>query len=109
MGLQYSAIFGQNWNRGPRRNQLAGFQESIRDSEPNTVNTGSWKYRWLLCLLLFLVTVNNYMDRQLFSIVAPVITTEFKLSASQIALIINSFLLAYGIGQVFSGRFMDWA
>jgi len=71
--------------------------------------TGSRKYRWLLCLLLFLISVNNYMDRQLFSIVAPVVTTEFRLSASEIALIINSFLLAYAIGQVFSGRFMDWA
>lgn len=65
-------------------------------------------YRWLLCALLFLITVNNYMDRQLLSIVAPAITTEFKLSASGLAMIINAFLLAYGIGQVFSGRLMDW-
>lgn len=66
------------------------------------------QYRWLLCFLLFLITVNNYMDRQLLSIVAPVITTEFKLTASDLALIINAFLLAYGIGQAFSGRFLDW-
>ena len=66
------------------------------------------RYRWLLCALLFLITVNNYMDRQLFSIVAPTITAEFNLRASDIALIINAFLLAYGIGQMFSGRFMDW-
>jgi MFS transporter, ACS family, hexuronate transporter len=65
-------------------------------------------YRWLVCALLFLVTMNNYMDRQLLSIVAPTITTEFHLSASDLALIINAFLLAYGVGQLFSGRFMDW-
>jgi len=64
-------------------------------------------YRWLLCALLFFVTVNNYMDRQLLSIVAPSITKEFHLSASGLALIINAFLLAYGIGQMFSGRLMD--
>lgn len=68
----------------------------------------STKYRWLLCALLFLVTVNNYMDRQLLSIVAPTISTEFNLTASDLAIIINAFLLAYGIGQMFSGRFMDW-
>src|SRR5438876_2976499 len=73
-----------------------------------TASTTSSRYRWFLCALLFLVTVNNYADRQLLSIVAPAISTEFNLNASDIALIINAFLLAYGIGQMFSGRFMDW-
>jgi ACS family hexuronate transporter-like MFS transporter len=66
-------------------------------------------YRWLICSLLFLVTVNNYMDRQLLSIVAPTIRSEFHLSASDLALIVNCFIAAYGLGQLFSGRFMDWA
>lgn len=70
--------------------------------------TTSPRYRWLLCALLFLITVNNYMDRQMLSIVAPTISTELNLGASDIALIINAFLLTYGIGQMFSGRFMDW-
>lgn len=65
-------------------------------------------YRWLICGLLFLVTVNNYMDRQLLSIVAPTITSEFHLTASDLALIVNCFIAAYGLGQLFSGRFMDW-
>src|SRR5215470_2188796 len=76
---------------------------------PESTSSGrSRRYRWLLCLLLFLITVNNYMDRQVFSIVAPAITTEFNLKASDISLIINAFLITYGIGQVFSGRFIDW-
>src|SRR5439155_2891129 len=66
------------------------------------------RYRWLICLLLFLVTVNNYMDRQMLSIVAPTITTQFNLKASDLALIINAFLFTYGSGQLFAGRFMDW-
>jgi MFS transporter, ACS family, hexuronate transporter len=66
-------------------------------------------YRWLICCLLFLVTVNNYMDRQLLSIVAPTITAEFHLRASDLALIVNCFIATYGLGQLFSGRFMDWA
>ena len=70
--------------------------------------TTSSHYRWFLCALLFLITLNNYMDRQLLSIVAPTISTELHLRASDIALIINAFLLTYGIGQMFSGRFMDW-
>ena len=77
-------------------------------SEGTTYFSTSWRYRWFLCFLLFLITVNNYMDRQLLSIVAPVITTDFNLRAADLALIINAFLLTYGIGQMFSGRFMDW-
>lgn len=66
------------------------------------------RYRWLICVLLFLITVNNYMDRQMISITSPVISEEFELSASDIAVIVNAFLLAYTFGQLFSGRFMDW-
>jgi MFS transporter, ACS family, hexuronate transporter len=66
------------------------------------------QYRWIICFLLFLITVNNYMDRQMLSIVIPTISTQFHLSASDIAFIINAFLLMYGLGQLFSGRFMDW-
>ena len=66
------------------------------------------RYRWGICVLLLLITVNNYMDRQLISIAFPVIAKEFELSGSDIALIVNAFLLSYTFGQLFSGRFMDW-
>jgi ACS family hexuronate transporter-like MFS transporter len=76
------------------------------------VETGAYstsgRYRWLICALLFLITVNNYMDRQMLSIVAPAITAEFHLSASDLALTISAFLATYGLGQFLSGRFMDW-
>jgi len=74
----------------------------------HVLSPGSRGYRWLICGLLFLVTVNNYMDRQLLSIVAPAITSEFHLSASDLALIVDCFIASYGVGQLFSGRFLDW-
>jgi ACS family hexuronate transporter-like MFS transporter len=58
--------------------------------------------------LLFVVTVSNYVDRQAISIVAPVISAEFRFTNSEIAVIINGFLVAYTVGQFFSGAFMDW-
>ncbi len=66
------------------------------------------RFRWVICLLLFLVTVNNYMDRQVFSVAAPVITAEYHLSNSDIAAITNAFLAAYTFGQLFGGVFVDW-
>ena len=65
------------------------------------------RYRWLLCFLLFVITVNNYMDRQMLSIAAPSISAEYNFSNSDIAVIANAFLVAYTVGQLFAGMFVD--
>jgi MFS transporter, ACS family, hexuronate transporter len=66
------------------------------------------RFRWLICGMLFVVTVSNYIDRQAISIVAPVISTQFHLTNSDIAMIVDAFLIAYTFGQAFAGIFMDW-
>jgi ACS family hexuronate transporter-like MFS transporter len=65
------------------------------------------RYRWLVCFLLFLITVNNYMDRQMLSIAAPAIAAEYKFNNADIALIANAFLIAYTGGQLLAGMFVD--
>jgi MFS transporter, ACS family, hexuronate transporter len=69
--------------------------------------TPSGRYRWLVCLLLFLITVDNYMDRQMLSIAAPVLAAEYGLSNADVAFIANAFLVAYTVGQLFAGVFVD--
>jgi ACS family hexuronate transporter-like MFS transporter len=64
--------------------------------------------RWRVCVLLFVITIVSYIDRQTLSIAAPAITSEFKLSNSYPAYIVNAFPVAYRVGQLFAGRFMDW-
>src|ERR1700730_7619870 len=66
------------------------------------------RFRWLICLMLFVFTVSNYVDRQAISIIAPVISAQFHFTNSEIATIVNAFLIAYTFGQCFSGAFMDW-
>lgn len=65
------------------------------------------RYRWLICALLFLITVDNYMDRQMLSIAAPVLAAEYGFSNTDIAFIANAFLVAYTVGQLFAGVFVD--
>jgi ACS family hexuronate transporter-like MFS transporter len=65
------------------------------------------RYRWLICGLLFVITVNNYMDRQMLSIAAPAIAAEYRFTNSEIAAIANAFLLAYTVGQLFAGPLVD--
>lgn len=65
------------------------------------------RYRWVICGLLLVVTINNYMDRQMLSIAAPVIAAQYHFTNSDIAFIANAFLLAYTVGQLFAGLFVD--
>jgi MFS transporter, ACS family, hexuronate transporter len=47
------------------------------------------------------------MNRQVFSLVAPVVAKEFSFSNSGIALAINAFIAAYTFGQLLAGVFAD--
>ena len=63
--------------------------------------------RWQIAILLCLITTVNYVDRQAFSIVIPVIADEFALSNTDIGFIFSAFLFAYAIGQVIVGPIID--
>lgn len=65
------------------------------------------RHRWVICALLFLITVNNYMDRQMLSIAAPAIVAEYGFTNADVATIANAFLIAYTIGQLFAGMLVD--
>jgi ACS family hexuronate transporter-like MFS transporter len=57
--------------------------------------------------MLFLASAIAYIDRQAFSIVAPIVTKQFDLGAEQLGRILGAFLLAYTFGQLLAGRFFD--
>jgi ACS family hexuronate transporter-like MFS transporter len=63
--------------------------------------------RWWIAGLIFLATIINFVNRLTISVLAPVITTELKLSASQFAGVANAFLIAYTISQGLSGKLYD--
>lgn len=57
--------------------------------------------------LVFLATVINYLDRQTLSVAAPVLREQFHLSNQDYSRIVFAFLLAYTIGNGFSGTVID--
>ncbi len=63
--------------------------------------------RWWIIGLLCLATTINYIDRQAMSVAAPVITKEFKLSATDYSYILFWFLLAYAVMQAAAGKLFD--
>lgn len=63
--------------------------------------------RWWIVGLVFLATLINYIDRLTVSVLAPVITTELKLTNLEYASLGTWFLLAYTLSQGLSGRLYD--
>lgn len=64
-------------------------------------------YRWTICLMIFLATTINYVDRQVFSILGPLLTDEFGWSEVDYAMIVQAFSISYGLGYLFMGRLSD--
>jgi ACS family hexuronate transporter-like MFS transporter len=64
-------------------------------------------FRWLICALLFLATSINYMDRQVISILAPMLQGKFGWNEQDYAHIVFVFQLAYMIGLLGVGWFID--
>lgn len=64
--------------------------------------------RWWIVGVLFCGSVINYLDRVALSIVAPQIRSEFNLTNSDYALILNLFMGAYAISYGFGGKLADW-
>lgn len=65
------------------------------------------RLRWGIATLLFLSTVVNYIDRQTLSVLAPQLKTEFGWTNADFAWLVIAFRVAYGGGQMFSGRLLD--
>ena len=66
-------------------------------------------WRWWICLLLFVATTINYMDRQVLSLTwKDYIAPEFHWTDSDYGTITGFFSIFYAVASLFAGRFVDW-
>jgi len=65
------------------------------------------KRRWVILALLFFSITINLLDRQVLSLVAPILRDQFHLSNTQYSYILFSFLLGLTISQIPAGALMD--
>ena len=63
--------------------------------------------RWGICALLFFATTINYVDRSVLGILAPTLRTEIGWTDVEYGRISAAFTLAYAIGFLFAGWFID--
>lgn len=64
--------------------------------------------RWYICGLLFFATTGNYVDRQVISLLKPVLEQEFNWSEATYGWIVFAFQLAYAIMMPLAGRAIDY-
>ncbi|MCX7886350.1 MAG: MFS transporter [Verrucomicrobiae bacterium] len=63
--------------------------------------------RWWVCGLLFGATALNFLDRQVLSVLAPVITGQLNISNQQYGYVTTAFIVSYAIMFFGGGRLMD--
>jgi ACS family hexuronate transporter-like MFS transporter len=65
------------------------------------------KTRWWIVWTLFFSTVTNYISRQSFSVLSPLITAQYHLTHTDLAKIIGSFQISYAITWLIGGIVLD--
>ena len=63
--------------------------------------------RWQVLSLIFFATTINYIDRQVIGILKPFIADDLGWSEADYGYIVTAFQIAYAIGLISMGRFID--
>jgi ACS family hexuronate transporter-like MFS transporter len=67
----------------------------------------SARVRWWIVWTLFLSTVTNYVSRQSFSVLSPMIAAQYHLSHVDLARILGAFQVSYAITWLLGGIILD--
>src|ERR1700691_6204412 len=67
----------------------------------------SGRVRWWIVWTLFFSTVTNYISRQTFSVLSPMIAAQYHLSHADLGRILGAFQVSYAITWLLGGIFLD--
>jgi ACS family hexuronate transporter-like MFS transporter len=79
---------------------LFSSQLSPRGSSPG-------KRRWWIVWVLFVSTAINYISRQTFSVLSPMIAAQLHLTHTDLAKILSAFQMSYALTWLLGGIFLD--
>lgn len=81
--------------------------DAVAQTVPGQPTSWARNLRWWICGLLFTAMVVNYIDRQVFSILAPSLQRDIGWSELDYSRIVIAFQFAYAVAYVSSGRILD--
>jgi MFS transporter, ACS family, hexuronate transporter len=86
---------------------LSSYMSPLLDQSVSTQSGAGSRFRWTICAMLFWATTLNYIDRQVFSLLAPYLQKEIGWNEQQYGYMITAFQGAYAFGLFFAGRLID--
>lgn len=81
--------------------------ETQLEAAETTAARSFGQYRWLVCALLFFATTVNYVDRQILSLVKPILDSELHWNNAQFGQVNAAFQAAYAVGLLGFGKLID--
>jgi ACS family hexuronate transporter-like MFS transporter len=78
-----------------------------RETELAAGKVRASRTRWWIVWTLFFSTVTNYISRQTFSVLAPMLASEYHFSHSDLGRILGAFQISYAITWLLGGIFLD--
>ena len=79
----------------------------MQQVESSSKSRGTGRVRWWIVWTLFFSTVTNYISRQTFSVLAPVISAQYHLTHTDLAKILGAFQISYAVTWLLGGIFLD--
>jgi ACS family hexuronate transporter-like MFS transporter len=89
----------------PPEDAGASIAGEVIASHPHAAHVG--RYRWVICGLLFFATTINYIDRQILSLIKPILDEQLHWTDSQFGLVNSAFQGAYGVSLLIFGWLVD--
>src|SRR6202789_2196523 len=80
---------------------------AMQRTELSSKPRGIGRVRWWIVWTLFFSTVTNYISRQTFSVLAPLITAQYHLTHTDLAKILGAFQISYAVTWLLGGIFLD--
>jgi len=79
---------------------------AMRQAESSTKPRGTGRVRWWIVWTLFFSTVTNYISRQTFSVLAPLISSQYHLTHTDLAKILGAFQISYAVTWLLVASFL---
>jgi MFS transporter, ACS family, glucarate transporter len=93
----------------PRQDEEQAMTDTIRSAPPASAPppVRRTRVRFLILLLIFLLTTINYADRSTFSIAGDAASRDLGLDPIEMGYILSAFAWAYVLGQIPGGALLD--
>ena len=81
--------------------------KSLQEAEKPHQLRSPGRVRWWIVWTLFFSTVINYISRQTFSVLAPLISSQYHLTHTDLGRILGAFQISYAVTWLLGGIFLD--